>query len=114
MRYFVSLLPSARLGIAWQRALDPGGISESLTAAELQEYRREVIRADLLSLGGEQLFLPDGRKVRAILHRVGDRDLRDDWSVVNSTLGALAGGDPVTVSWATSGTTTCSHPAGLT
>ncbi len=97
MRYLVSLLPSARLGIAWQRALDPGGLSESLTAAELQEYRREVIRADLLNLGGEQLFLPDGRKVRAILHRVGDRDLRDDWSVVNGTLGALAGGDPVTV-----------------
>ena len=35
--------------------------------------------------------------MRAILHRVGDRDLRDDWAVVNGTLGALAGGDPVTV-----------------
>ena len=43
MHYFVSLLPSARLSIAWQRALDPGGLSESLTAAELQEYCREVI-----------------------------------------------------------------------
>jgi hypothetical protein len=97
MRYFVSLLPGARLSIAWERVQGNGGLSDCLPAAELQDYRRDVIRADPLNVGGEQLFFPDGRRVRAILHRVGNRDLSDDWAVVNGTLGALAGGDPITV-----------------
>jgi hypothetical protein len=97
MRSHVTLLPNARLRIGWQRTQSQGGLSAILTAAELEDYRRDVIRTDPLSLGGERLFLPDGRNVRAILHKVGHQDLRDDWAVVNGSLGALAGGDPVTV-----------------
>ena len=97
MPTFMTILPGARLRLGLCRPSGGGGLSPGMDAAELQDYRRRVVRGDPLGFKREDLFLTDGREVRAVLREINGQTYRLTWEAVNLCLGGLAAGDPVTV-----------------
>ena len=76
MPTFMTILPGARLRLGLCRPSGGGGLSPGMDAAELQDYRRRVVRGDPLGFEREDLFLTDAARCarccgRSTARRIG-------------------------------------------